>query len=294
MSNLKLDLVFLFASPVISNPLESLHLKLLEALLKHFFSHKTVLNYEIEFLRLRFLSKSQLKTVFETLQNVCKLLNVSMSDLKIKFEDNDLLEPQKSANPKPRVTPNYRTDPKSEFEREMCNIFIPLLKYKRLFDLYGIEGYTNVLLYGSNAGNKFVDWYRSMQSKVNRDDQGNEASKTLQLCLIRFSEILMPYFGESEQKLRFLFELSVEKATEGVLCICLEGLHNFSNSKDTSDDLERRILSTLLILLDGINRKKPATGVSVVVVATTEQDPALLDESLLRPGRLERILEIVN
>ncbi|UKJ88993.2 hypothetical protein MACJ_002239 [Theileria orientalis] len=294
MSNLKLDLVFLFASPVISNPVESLHLKVLESLLKHILTHRTVLNYEIALLRLRFLSRFQLQEVFETLENVCKLLSVSISDLRLKFEDEDLLEPQESPDLAPRVTPSYRTDPKSEFEREMCDIFIPLLKYKRMFDMYGLEGYTNVLLYGSNSGNIFIDWYRSLQNKVNYDEHGSQASKTLQLCVIRFSEILMPYFGESEQKLKFLFEFSVENATEGVLCICLEGLHNFSNSKDTSDDLERRILSTLLLLLDGINRKKPTTEVSVVVVATTEQDPSLLDESLLRPGRLERILEIVN
>ncbi|EAN31024.1 ATPase family associated with various cellular activities (AAA) family protein [Theileria parva strain Muguga] len=334
MSSLKLDLVFLFSNPVIANPVESLHFKVLESLLKHILLNKPVSEFEISFFRLRFLSTSQLNEAFQTLERVCQLVGLSLSDISLRFEDEDLLKAPESTKltPKPpskvdlkgnqkvdlksnqkvdlkstqkvdlkgtqkvdlKSVPNVNIESKSEFEREMCSIFLNTLKYKHLFDSYGIDGYNNILIYGTNSGNIFIDWFKSVQEKVNFDSEGNECSKTLQLSVIRFSEILMPYFGESEQKLRFMFDFAIENACDGVLCICLEGLHNFTNSKDVSADLDRRILSTLLLLLDGVSKKAPVSDVSIIIVASTEDDPAKLDEALLRPGRLDRIYELTN
>uniref|UniRef100_A0A3B0NE92 ATPase family associated with various cellular activities (AAA), putative n=1 Tax=Theileria annulata TaxID=5874 RepID=A0A3B0NE92_THEAN len=301
MSSLKLDLVFLFSNPVIANPVESLHFKVLETLLKHILLNKPVSEFEISFFRLRFLSTSQLNEAFETLEKVCELVGLSLSDISLKFEDEDLLKVPESPSvtiKSPRLisesVTNVNIEPKSEFELEMCSMFLNTLKYKQLFDSYGVDGYSNILIHGTNSGNIFIDWFKSVQEKVNFDSEGNECLRTLQLSVIRFSEILMPYFGESEQKLRFLFDFAIENARDGVLCICLEGLHNFTNSKDSSGDLDRRILSTLLLLLDGVSKKTPVSDVSIIVVASTEDDPAKLDEALLRPGRLDRIFQLVN
>jgi hypothetical protein len=60
------------------------------------------------------------------------------------------------------------------------------------------------------------------------------------------------------------------------------------NRDDTTSDLERRIVTTLLTLLDGAGTGQ---GSRVFVLAATNR-PGALDPALRRPGRFDQELEI--
>ena len=101
--------------------------------------------------------------------------------------------------------------------------------------------------------------------------------------------------GESEQKLRNIFQGARAHAPCFIL---LENIENILGSEETPEPGEHRshrtshhaldrILSTMLIELDGIDptRRVQSASAPVIVLATTSSISAL-DKSLLRPGRL--------
>ncbi|EKX72955.1 conserved hypothetical protein [Theileria equi strain WA] len=294
MPTLSLDLVYLFTHPLIKNPQNEFRLRVLEWLIKSLSSNDAGKYLEISLFRLRFLDLPRLGQIFKIIEDVCHLVNLELKDIKINLEDEDLFKKKGLSDLKDENNEvSYIHNPTSEFEIEMLGIILPLLTHKYLYSIYGIDTSTNILIHGTNSGNQFIRWFKSVQECVNRAENGIQPRRTLQLSVIRMADLLLPYFGESEQMLRYLFESSIENATDGVLCICLDGLHYFSTTKDTLEPLERRLLATLLLLLDGINKKNSrCEDVSIIVVATSDHSPEILDGALLRPGRLYKTIHV--
>ena len=127
--------------------------------------------------------------------------------------------------------------------------------------------------------------------------QGRDIFKCISISC---ADLVHKIVGESEQKLRNIFQGARAHAPCFIL---LENIENILGSDSTqgemgSDGIKRsqrtshhaldRILSTMLIELDGIDpSRRAATGLSsaVIVIATTS-DISTLDKSLLRPGML--------
>ena len=59
----------------------------------------------------------------------------------------------------------------------------------------------------------------------------------------------------------------------------------------SATDLEKRIVTTLLTLMDGQDVSGSLSGNGVVVLAATNR-PNSIDEALRRPGRFDREIEI--
>ncbi|KAL7713675.1 Nuclear valosin-containing protein [Entamoeba marina] len=93
---------------------------------------------------------------------------------------------------------------------------------------------------------------------------------TINYKLIRAAEVLDKFVGESERKLRDIFN-------DGVDLLIFEDVDAIGHRRN--GDKTDSVVNTLLTMLDGINKRK------MVVIATTNR-PDLLDPALIRKGRL--------
>ena len=97
-------------------------------------------------------------------------------------------------------------------------------------------------------------------------------------------EILNKYWGQSEAKLRSIFNEARAKAPAIIL---FDEIDSFASSRDMmSESFEAPLVSQLLSLMDGMNDLG-----RVCVIATTNR-PSALDSALRRPGRFDHEIEI--
>jgi transitional endoplasmic reticulum ATPase len=97
-------------------------------------------------------------------------------------------------------------------------------------------------------------------------------------------EILNKFWGQSEAKLRSIFNEARLKAPSIIL---FDEIDSFASSRDMmSESFEATLVSQLLSLMDGLN----SLG-RVCVIATTNR-PSALDPALRRPGRFDHEIEI--
>src|ERR671916_27385 len=97
-------------------------------------------------------------------------------------------------------------------------------------------------------------------------------------------EILNKFWGQSEAKLRSIFNEARAKAPAIIL---FDEIDSFASSRDMmSESFEATLVSQLLSLMDGLNNLG-----RVCVIATTNR-PGALDPALRRPGRFDHEIEI--
>ena len=152
--------------------------------------------------------------------------------------------------------------------REM--IELPL-KHPELFARLGIDPPKGVLLYGPPGTGKTL-LARAVANETNAH-----------FLLINGPEIMGRYYGESEERLRGVFEEAAENAPA---IIFIDEIDSIAPARDESGEAERRVVAQLLTLLDGLE----ARGNVVVIGATNRPDA--LDEALRRPGRFDREIVI--
>lgn len=104
---------------------------------------------------------------------------------------------------------------------------------------------------------------------------------------IKGPELLSKYVGESEKSIKEIFR----KAKVASPCIIffdeIDSLTTKrSNSSDSTSGVNNRILSQLLIEMDGINSKN-----EIIIIGATNR-PDMIDNALLRPGRFDRLLYV--
>jgi len=97
-------------------------------------------------------------------------------------------------------------------------------------------------------------------------------------------EILNKYWGQSEARLRSIFNEARQKAPAIIL---FDEIDSFASSRDMmSESFEATLVSQLLSLMDGLNDLG-----RVCVIATTNR-PGAIDAALRRPGRFDHEIEI--
>lgn len=104
--------------------------------------------------------------------------------------------------------------------------------------------------------------------------------------LVNGAEIYSRYYGESEANLRDIFSEAKRKEPSIIFIDQIDIL--CPKCQDNSLEIERRVLSTLLTLMDDLNND---TTARVFVIGVTNQ-PDFMDESLKRAGRFDREIEI--
>jgi len=97
-------------------------------------------------------------------------------------------------------------------------------------------------------------------------------------------EILNKFWGQSEARLRSIFNEARQKAPAIIL---FDELDSFASARDMmSESFEATLVSQLLSLMDGLNDLG-----RVCVIATTNR-PGAIDPALRRPGRFDHEIEI--
>jgi len=92
------------------------------------------------------------------------------------------------------------------------------------------------------------------------------------------------FYGESEQKLRKIFEEAEENAPSIIFIDELDAIA--PKREDVQGEVERRVVAQLLATMDGLK----ARGQVIVIGATNRVNA--LDPALRRPGRFDREIEI--
>ncbi len=153
--------------------------------------------------------------------------------------------------------------------REM--IELPL-KHPELFQRLGIDPPKGVLLHGPPGTGKTL-----LARAV-----ANEADA--QFFIVNGPEIVGKHYGESEERLREIFEQAEEAAPS---IIFIDEIDSIAPKRaEVSGEGERRIVAQLLTLMDGLKPRQ-----NVIVIGATNR-PEAIDEALRRPGRFDRELVI--
>jgi transitional endoplasmic reticulum ATPase len=149
--------------------------------------------------------------------------------------------------------------------REM--IELPL-KHPELFQRLGIDPPKGVLLHGPPGTGKTL-----LARAV-----ANEADA--QFFHIAGPEIMGRHYGESEQRLREIFQEAQQNAPSIVFIDEIDSIA--PKREEVTGEVERRIVAQLLTLMDGLEPRQ-----NVVVIGATNRVNAI-DEALRRPGRFDR------
>ncbi len=153
--------------------------------------------------------------------------------------------------------------------REM--IEVPL-KYPEVFKRLGISPPKGILLLGPPGCGKTL-LARAVASET-------EAS----FFTINGPEIVGSLYGQSEENIRKIFKEAKSSSPSIIFIDEIDAIA--SKREDSSGEVERRIVSQLLLELDGLE-----TRGDVMVLAATNR-PNSLDPALRRPGRFDREIEI--
>ncbi|KAM8762720.1 ATPase family gene 2 protein homolog B [Acanthopagrus schlegelii] len=102
------------------------------------------------------------------------------------------------------------------------------------------------------------------------------------LVVVRGPEVVGSRPGESEEKLRAVFERARSAAEEGPCVLFLDELDSLCPRRTGSSAPEDRLVAQLLTLMDGINQSD-----RFLIVGATNR-PDSLDPALRRPGRFDR------
>lgn len=153
--------------------------------------------------------------------------------------------------------------------REM--IELPL-RHPELFKRLGVEAPKGVLLHGPPGTGK------TLLAKA----VANETNASF--YTIGGPEIMSKYYGESEEKLRNIFEQAEKNAPSIIFIDEIDSIA--PKREEVSGEVERRIVAQLLSLMDGMSSRG-----KVVVIGATNRVNAV-DPALRRPGRFDREIEL--
>lgn len=165
-------------------------------------------------------------------------------------------------------------------------IDLPVL-HPELFQRLGIEPPKGILLYGPSGTGK------TLIGKVLANESGRN------FIAIAGPEIISKYYGESEQRIREVFEEARENAPSTIFIDELGSIAQLrgdgmmkethcenTNNEDACIDVERRVIAQLITMMDGLEER----GDVIVVGAVRRID--LIEPALRRSGRFDREIEI--
>lgn len=160
---------------------------------------------------------------------------------------------------------------RDEIQRVREMIELPL-KHHELFQRLNIEPPKGVILYGPPGTGKTL-----IAKAVANESRAH-------FLYIAGPEIMGKFYGESEERLRRIFEEADENTPS---IIFIDEIDSIAPKRENATgEVERRVVAQLLTLMDGMDERK-----EVVVIGATNRIDSI-DPALRRPGRFDREIEI--
>ena len=182
-----------------------------------------------------------------------------------------LNEPAPEGKGLPRTTYEDIGGLQEEIQRVREMVELPL-RHPELFQRLGIEPPKGVLLHGPPGCGKTL-----LARAVANESEANFYS-------INGPEIMSKFYGESEARLREIFQQAQQNAPSIIFVDELDAIA--PKREEVTGEVERRVVAQLLALMDGLSGRG-----NVIVIGATNR-PSALDPALRRPGRFDREIEI--
>ena len=182
-----------------------------------------------------------------------------------------LNEPAPEGKGLPRTTYEDIGGLQGEIQRVREMVELPL-RHPELFQRLGIEPPKGVLLHGPPGCGKTL-----LARAVANESEANFYS-------INGPEIMSKFYGESEARLREIFQQAQQNAPSIIFVDELDAIA--PKREEVTGEVERRVVAQLLALMDGLSGRG-----NVIVIGATNR-PGALDPALRRPGRFDREIEI--
>jgi transitional endoplasmic reticulum ATPase len=182
-----------------------------------------------------------------------------------------LNEPAPEGKGLPRTTYEDVGGLHEEIQRVREMVELPL-RHPELFQRLGIEPPKGVLLHGPPGCGKTL-----LARAVANESEANFFS-------INGPEIMSKFYGESEARLREIFQQAQQNAPSIIFIDELDAIA--PKREEVTGEVERRVVAQLLALMDGLSGRG-----NVIVIGATNR-PSALDPALRRPGRFDREIEI--
>jgi len=205
-----------------------------------------------------------------------KIISTTPAQAIVITEDTELTVNPKATNVEeedsiPEVTYEDIGGLTEEIHKIREMVELPL-KHPEVFDRLGIEPPKGVLLHGSPGTGKTL-----LAKAVANESEAN-------FILLNGPEIMSKFYGESEKKIRDIFEEAEKNAPSIIFIDEIDAIA--SKREETQGEVERRVVSQLLTMMDGLNSR----GKVIVIGATNRINS--IDQALRRPGRFDREIEI--
>ena len=182
-----------------------------------------------------------------------------------------LNEPAPEGKGLPRTTYEDVGGLHEDIQRVREMVELPL-RHPELFQRLGIDPPKGVLLHGPPGCGKTL-----LARAVANESEANFFS-------INGPEIMSKFYGESEARLREIFQQAQQNAPSIIFIDELDAIA--PKREEVTGEVERRVVAQLLALMDGLSGRG-----NVIVIGATNR-PSALDPALRRPGRFDREIEI--
>jgi len=233
---------------------------------------------------------------------------VELSDLvkgeTLKFGDNVLMNPQSGLllqkMPKVEVedlmleeVPDVKYSDIGGLDEQIQQIRdaieLPYM-YPEEFKEFGLTPPKGILLYGPPGCGKtlIAKAVANSLAERTREMTGNPDIKSY-FINVKGPELLNKYVGETERRIREVFQKARDKASEGMpVIIFFDEMDSMFRTRGLgiSSDMESTLVPQFLSEIDGVEGLRNV----IVVGASNRQD--LLDPAVLRPGRLDKKIRI--
>ena len=160
---------------------------------------------------------------------------------------------------------------REEIQRIREMVELPM-RHPELFQRLGIEPPRGVFLYGPPGCGKTL-----LAKAVANESDAN-------FFVISGPEIMSKFYGESEARLREIFQKAQETSPSIIFIDEMDAIA--PKREEVTGEVERRVVAQLLSLMDGMGSRG-----NIIVIGATNR-PNAIDPALRRPGRFDREIEI--
>lgn len=163
-------------------------------------------------------------------------------------------------------------------KRQLISGVLGPIQNKEQYERFGLSIPRGVLLYGPPGCCK-TTLVKALATAANAN-----------FLSLNGAEVYSPYLGDAEATVRECFERARAQQPCLVFFDEIDAIvgKRMLGGGGQGNGVEERVLSTLLNELDGVSS---ASSADVILVAATNRKD-LLDEALLRPGRIDKVIEV--